>query len=80
LGNEGKTISNFITFLSLFYSNPEVLVLVIPIAPYKIKHLTKAKSTVNCREHYRLHTHTHTHTHTYTHTHNIGVQDALHLN
>jgi len=56
LGNEGKTISNFIIFCSLFYSNPEVLVMAL--APYSIKHVTKAKSTVNWREYYKSHTHT----------------------
>jgi len=41
LGGEGKTKYNFITFRSLFHSNPEVLV--IPLATYSIKNVTKAQ-------------------------------------
>jgi hypothetical protein len=63
MGIEGKTIRNFITFLSLFHSTPEVLV--IPIVPYSINHFTKAKPTVNCREHYKSHARTHTHIYIY---------------
>jgi len=84
LGSESKTIRNFITFISLFYSNPAVLV--IPLDPHNIKYVTKAKSTVNCGEHYESHNNNNKDNNdddddnNNNNNNNNGVQNALHLN